>query len=125
MVVVASDSKWEGMIIAKMLKSLSKNKRTTIYTQDKDIIKLTNEIRNIDITNDCKKADFVLSSIDKSCNKPMILFNYHQYKNTPDAIGVFFWQKGRPTIRFSKKRLNDFGLQVRGKLSKFVSTKNE
>lgn len=120
----ALDSKWESMIIGKILKSLSQNKKIIIYTQDKNIIKLTDEISKIDITDDCEQANFILSDVDKSCNKPMILFNYHDYKKTPDAIGVFFWQKGRPTIRFSKQRLNNFGLQVRGEMSKFVSTKN-
>jgi hypothetical protein len=121
--LTASSSKWEGIIIEQMLKSLSKNKKITIYTKDENLRKLAKHNSDIQINSDCTKADFILADTKESCHKPTIVFDYYKYRKTPEAVGVFFWQKGRPTIRFSKKRLNNFGLKVTGELSKFVSTR--
>jgi len=124
--MAASDSQWEAMIIEKMLLSMTGDKNTTIYTQDKQLKSIVNKLAKINMTDDCEKADFILSDIasNKSCKKPEIVFNYRKYRNKTNAIGVFFWQKGRPTIRFSPKRLKYFGLHVSGELSKFVSSYN-
>jgi len=124
-IVSGADSHWEKMIIEKILQSVSNQKELTIYTQDEEILKIVKTINNIHMVHSCQKADFVLSTLDNtsSCHKPVLLFSYNEYKHTPDAIGVFFWQKGRPTIRFSSQRLKNFGLHVDGELSKFVTAK--
>ncbi|WP_457744143.1 hypothetical protein [Sulfurimonas sp.] len=118
-----SDSEWKELILKKMLHSISKSKTISIYSNDKS---LTNEFKNsnsIEIVKTCNKCDFILAKegVATSCKKPMIVFSYYKYLHTPNAVGVFFWQKGRPTIRFSVKRLKYFGLNVKGELSKFVS----
>jgi len=121
--LAASNSEWEGLILTKILHSISKSQIILVYSSDKS---LTNEFKNsdsIEIVKNCKKCDFILAkdATVTSCKKPTIVFSYYAYLHTPNAIGVFFWQKGRPTIRFSAKRLKYFGLQVKGELSKFVS----
>jgi hypothetical protein len=124
-IVSGTDSHWEKMIIEKILQSVSNQKDIGIYTQDENILKIVKTINNIHVVKSCEKADFVLSKLDNrsSCHKPVLLFSYNEYIHTPDAIGVFFWQKGRPTIRFSSQRLKNFGLHIDGELSKFVTTK--
>ncbi len=105
---------------------MTDKKEITIYFQDTYLEKIYQDMDRVHRTDDCEKADFVLAheGVKKSCKKPEIIFNYDEFKDNPDAVGVFFWQKGRPTIRFSSKRLQQFGLQVKGELSKFVSSKN-
>ena len=124
--ISASDSHWEALILKKMLNSMSKKSEITVYTHDMHLEDIAVAGEKISMVNKCEKADFVLSDIDiqKSCKKPIIVFNYEKYLKIPRAVGVFFWQKGRPTIRFSKKRLEHFKLHVSGELSKFVSTRN-
>jgi len=123
-VLLSSASELEGMILAKMLQSISKSGVVYVYTKDKE---LQQELQNsyiVKIVQDCQKSDFVFLRKDdssKGCQKPLIVFDYYQYLHTKDAVAVFFWQKGRPTIRFSQKRLQHFDLKVRGELSKFVS----
>jgi len=120
----ASNNEWEGLILQKMLHSMSKSKNIVIYSKDKALIREFQNAQSIQIVKNCAKCDFILAkeNINISCNKPAIVFSYYEYLNTPTAVGVFFWQKGRPTIRFSAKRLKYFELHVKGELSKFVST---
>ena len=122
--LVASDSHWESVIIEKMLLSMSTEKTVTIYSKSEHIHDILNSLDDIHFVKDCQKADFVLldeKEIDESCTKPEIVFNYGKYHNNINAVGVFFWQKGRPTIRFSEKHLHAYGLAVKGELSKYVS----
>ena len=121
----ASENKWEGMILKKMLQSIVKDRAVCIYTKDKSLQKEFSKTYRYHIVDECQGSDFVLLRSNEhngSCYKPTIVFNYYDYLHMPTAIGVFFWQKGRPTIRFSKKRLNHFNLEVTGELSKFVSS---
>jgi hypothetical protein len=123
----ASEDEWEELIIKKMIMGVAQSKVVTLYTKDATLQKEFKRNSLIHMTDDCKKSDFVLirdSSFLKTCKKPAIVFDYYSYLHNPNAIGVFFWQKGRPTIRFSKKRLEHFGLQLNGELSKFVSSKD-
>jgi hypothetical protein len=120
----SSDSEWEGIILKKMLHSIATSKEITVYAKDKSLRQEFGNSPFIHIVKSCKNCDFVLvrNDMNLSCKKPAIVFSYYSYLHTPNAVGVFFWQKGRPTIRFSLKRLKHFRLQVRGELSKFVST---
>jgi hypothetical protein len=125
--VLASDSYWEGAILEKMLLSISQKKVPVVFSQGKDLDKVIVNMKKIHFTDNCMKADFILSDeqeLDKSCLKPKIVLNYRTYRNSSNAVGVFFWQKGRPTIRFSAKRLDHYGLVARGELSKFVTPNN-
>ena len=120
----ASNDEWEGLILQKMLHSISKNQVIAVYSKDTNLVHELKNSYSIHTVENCVKCDFILAKdvVESSCDKPTIVFSYYDYLNTPTAVGVFFWQKGRPTIRFSAKRLKHFKLQVRGELSKFVST---
>ncbi len=120
----ASNNEWEGLILKKILHSISKHQEIAVYSKNKVLVDELKDSRFIHIVEDCTKCDFVLAKdeVNNSCQKPTIVFSYYDYLHTPTAVGVFFWQKGRPTIRFSEKRLRSFHLHVTGELSKFVST---
>jgi len=124
--LLAVDSQWEKLILEKILSSMSSKKVVAVYTSEQSLLKRLEGIRSIRLVDDCQSADFVFSQERKVsyCSKPEIVFNYGVYRKKPTAVGVFFWQKGRPTIRFSSKRLEHYGLRVQGELSKFVSAKN-
>jgi len=119
----ASNNEWEELILQKMLHSISKSKNIAVYSKDKSLMHEFKNSDSIRSVASCQNCDFILAKddVNSSCHKPTIVFSYYEYLNTPTAVGVFFWQKGRPTIRFSAKRLKHFDLQVRGELSKFVS----
>jgi len=124
--IFAQDSHWEKLIVEKILKSMTNKEDIMVYTTDKGLKSLVSNIKDITLINSCQKADFILSLRDRniSCHKPEVVFDYANYLYNKNAVGLFFWQKGRPTIRFSSKRLENFGLHIHGELSKFVSSKN-
>lgn len=121
----ASDMQWDREIIEKIISSLQARKTTTIQVENSKLCDSIKKSKIFHIDKSCEKVDFVLTSKDKKvhCDKPHVVFNYHEFLSDPDAVAVFFWQKGRPTIRFSSKKLEKYGLHVNGELSKFVSHK--
>jgi len=104
---------------------MSNDKIVNVYSESEHIHEVLNKLDDIHFVNDCKEADFVLldeQEIEESCIKPEIVFSYAKYHHNEYAVGVFFWQKGRPTMRFSAKHLQAYGLVVKGELSKYVSS---
>ena len=118
-----SNTQWKRVIIEQMLDGIAKNGITKVYTEDKNLKKLIENLGKIDLVDNCNDATCVLASLPKNekCKKPEIVFNYQNYKANKNAVGVFFWQKGRPTILFSQKRLKKFNIKIRGEVAKFVS----
>lgn len=125
-VLIASDIEWESLILEKMLHSMSKEKRVLVYTDNPEMKQIVEMLKDTNIvsTDRCDEVDFVLVAKGEKnvCDKPEIVFNYAGFLHDKNAVGVFFWQKGRPTIRFSEKRLKRYGLHIEGELSKFVSS---
>jgi hypothetical protein len=123
---VASQVEWEREILKSILHSMKKKPTIAVYTPDSNIQKILEGLDSIVLLKRCDGADFVLlkKKREKVCKKPTVVCDYELYAKEPNAVAVFFWQKGRPTIRFSSKRLKRFGLKVHGELEKFVSTKN-
>ena len=122
----AYEENWDQVIIERMLSSVSPKTTINVYVEDLKLKKLLETSKIFTLKDNCSEADFTLLSTnreDTQCDKPALVFNFREFRSSPNAIAVFFWQKGRPTIRFSSKRLSHYGLHVRGELVKFVSTK--
>jgi hypothetical protein len=121
----ASDEQWDRMIIEKILSSLDEQNKIAIQVENSELYKNLKNSKILHIHKDCTDIDFVLTSkkLKRHCDKPHIVFNYHEFLKDPNAIAVFFWKKGRPTISFSSLRLKKYGLHVNGELSRFVSSK--
>ena len=121
----ANEENWDRIIIERMLSSIVPQKNINVYVDNPELKKLLETSQIFTFQNDCSEADFIFLPFKhkSKCDKPAIVFNFKEFRTTSNAIAVFFWQKGRPTIRFSSKRLNYFGLHVNGELVKFVSTR--
>ena len=90
------------------------NRLFTIFFQ-KNIIKIYTKkyktlSKNLKIVNSCKNADLVLGNL--KCNKPRFLLDYYSFKNDKEAIGAFYWRKGRPQLRLRKEKLKKYNLYV-------------
>ncbi|MEA1919919.1 MAG: hypothetical protein U9N52_08780 [Campylobacterota bacterium] len=75
--------------------------------------------------NDCDSADIVILStwkkLPKSClNKPLFTTRYRIFTNKKKVFGAFFWQKGRPNIIFSQKRLNEQNISLSSEFDRFI-----
>jgi hypothetical protein len=42
----------------------------------------------------------------------LFMTTYGAYRSTPEAVGALFWQKGRPTLLFHRKVLQQRGLSL-------------
>ena len=74
------------------------------------------------IVNNCKKADLVLLyDINnlKCKDKPLFVTSYIDFKNS-NAIGAFYWRKGRPQLILNKKIIESYNLHLDKSLLKYV-----
>jgi len=62
------------------------------------------------IVNSCKKAELVIG--DFKCNKPTFVLDYYEFKDNKNAIGAFYWRKGRPQLRFRKSNIDKYHLYI-------------
>ena len=76
-----------------------------VYTK-----KYTNLGNRFVIVNSCKKADIVLGELN--CSKPTFVLDYYNLKNNKNAIGGFYWRKGRPQLRLRRINLEKYNLYI-------------
>jgi hypothetical protein len=97
---------------------------------DRDIKVYADESRKIELlkksrlkrVDNCSKASIVYaSSLPPQCrDKPLFTDSYRTFRDSSNAIGAFYWRKGRPNILFLKPRLSKFNLKVSKKLRKYL-----
>lgn len=91
----------EVKLFARLFTSLFHKKTVYVYTENKKYQNLQS-VFLINVKN-CKKADIVLG-VSKECkNKPHFLLDYYNYIKDKNALGAFYWRKGRPQLRLRKK----------------------
>ena len=74
------------------------------------------------IVNNCKEADIILlyKLEDLQCkNKPIFVTNYIDFISS-NAIGAFYWRKGRPQLILNKKSIDSYNLHLDKSLLKYV-----
>ena len=105
---------------------------------NKNIINIWNNDKTVDnflcnhkkylCTNDMKKADLILlkrvTKVDK--NKPIFVLKYYLLRKYKDqAIGGFYWQKGRPNIIFIKENLKKFHIRLPYKFHNYIESMDD
>ena len=92
---------------------------TTIFNKEKVYIYYPLHLNsNKLITTSCKKADVVLG--DFHCNKPKFVFSYETFLKDKNAIGAFYWRKGRPQLRIKLKTIKKYHLHLTKDLMDFA-----
>lgn len=97
-----------------------------IYSANQDyleVIKLSDKFQIASV----EKSDIIvfekideLEKIDK-VNKLLFATSYSGFKKTPEAIGAFYWFKGRPQIVFLSNRLKERNIMLRDYLQKYIT----
>lgn len=116
---------------SKLIKTLSElifnDKTPTIYIQSPEYNSIKNIDKNIIITSDCQKADFLIISsyknVSKKCfekNPIVFVTKYSSFKNNTDSLGTIFWQKGRLNIIFRKEKLHDLHVSLPKQYDKYI-----
>ena len=108
----------EVKLFSKLFTTLFNKKTVYIYSENKKY----SDINSIFLKNveDCNKADVVLG-VSKYCkNKPHFLLDYYNYKDDPNALGAFYWRKGRPQLRLRKKIIDKLHLHISPDFKEFL-----
>jgi len=121
--VFGSNENYELKLYEKILPSIFK-KHFLIYTdsKNKDIIEYSS---NLKMAVNCRDADLLLGkgfkNLSATCqDKPVFSTSYRSFLNNPNAIGAFYWRKGRPQIRFKADALKKYDLKLPKSLEEFV-----
>ncbi len=101
-------------------------KEYRLFTEDPKLRAILCKIPGVKLTDDCRNATLIVDTRnhvvkDPSCQAiPHLTNDYRILLKNPNEIGAFFWLKGRPTIIFSKERLQKFGLELAPELRDYV-----
>jgi len=121
-----SEAKWTRLLLEQMITNIHHpSTRTIVYVSDKKIHSFLRHSKKLILTDRCEQADIIISSTlknDPTCHKdiPAIVLSYRAFKQRNDAIGAFFWQKGRPTIVYYQPRLEHYNLTTDSKVKRYV-----
>ncbi len=83
---------------------------------------------NFTIVQDCKMADLIILGNNNNQNysnkdKPIIVLDYNLLKRYPEAIGAFYWQKGRPNIVMIAPRIKKIGIKLPFEFKRYVESR--
>ncbi len=123
-IALFSDNTYELKLYEKILPLLFKNKPLIIFT-DKNTYQILKQSKKFEISQTCDQNTTVIigknfEEIPDSCkNKPLFATSYRWYKNYPNSFGAFYWRKGRPQLKFNKKRSEKLHIILPESLKKY------
>lgn len=111
-------------IIDKISMELTKKEKVSVFTNDIRNLYIIKISKHLNREKDCQKADLVLTKEQKLplCNNNTLIFatDYLAFKKLPEAIGAFFYQKGRPNIVFRKEILAKHNIVLSKEFEKYI-----
>lgn len=106
-------------LLTKLLTDILHKEDITVYSNDTKL-----KLKTI---KDCKAAEaFVVDSISEfptycqDVKNIIFLTNYKEYKKTKNAIGVLFWQKGRPNLILNEKKIKELSIELPKEFDPYV-----
>lgn len=106
--------------------ALTSKTMTSVYTTDREYRKVFATSKRIFLAKKPEESDIILitnrstlrniikkNSVNKNAPKPILFVtDYRFLKDTEDAVGAFYWRKGRSQLLFIEKRLKQHGIQL-------------
>ena len=114
----------ETKIYLKIITTLFPSKdQIKVWSDDHTIKEDLQNTQKISIVKDLKKADMAIvkKQDDLQCSCVLFTIGYNTLKEyKTEAVGGFFWQKGRPNVIFLKKNLLKKGLSLPKSMQQYV-----
>jgi hypothetical protein len=113
----------EVKIIEKISSDMLGKDRIRVYLVGYPQERIIRYGKKLIIATNCISADIVIvkEKMEISCKGKIILTtNYYLLLEYPDAVGAFYWKKGRPHIVFLKERLKKKGITLPYEYEKFI-----
>ena len=109
-ILLASDAQYELKIYKTLLNNVFPKKQTIkVWSDCPEKKNMFSHLHNIIIVKNINNADIMIVQKQKNLPQNKIIFatNYLILKNyKKEAIGGFYWKKGRPNILFLKANLS-------------------
>ena len=100
-----------------------------VYLDDQNFKNFNTKKYGFMLVQQCDRADVIftddVTALVKKCpqikNKKLFALSYKDYAaHENQAIGAFFWQKGRPNIILNKKLLQHYDIKLSQRYEKYV-----
>jgi len=124
-IILFANDNYELKLYENILPAIFKTTPIKVYA-DKNIAKLLSKSKNFVITSICDQSVSLIigknfKNISYDCqDKPLFATSYRWYKNYKNSIGAFYWRKGRPQLKFKRKALNRFNIELPKELLKYA-----
>jgi hypothetical protein len=122
--IYSSEIKTASKIMGKISSVLIKKENTSVLTNDarnEEIVSYSMKMKNI---SSCNNADMIITHTKDipKCDKEVLIFvtNYLAFKALPEAVGAFFYQKGRPNIIFREENLAKYNIVLPSEFNKYI-----
>lgn len=111
-------------ILSKIAHQIVKKDIVKIYVDDDHFLGTQGLVDSVKYTS-CEDADIVFvpkkESLKNDCkNKFIFATSYYFYQNSPDVIGAFFWQKGRPNIIIKSAMIEKLDVSLSKSFKKYI-----
>ncbi len=121
----AFDSGTAAKIFEKIFVAMLHKESIQVYTGNEAYSKVIYLAPSLSVTGDFKAADIILvDDFDEipQGSEGMLMFStsYPVYKEVDDAVGAFYWDRGRIKIEFSKERLKAKKITLPDTFNKYV-----
>ena len=102
---------YELKLFEKVLPLIFSSKIINVYS-DQDAQEIIKNSTILHMRDECNDIDLIISkkrSQDIKCkNIPLFATSLSAYKNSTNAIGAFYWRKGRPQLKLNADVIKKF-----------------
>ncbi len=123
----ASDMKYELKIYATLLHNFFPRQQIIkVWSDDVQKEKMLSKLSDIKIVKKIKNANILIVKKDKKLPREKLIFaiNYLIFKYyEKDAIGGFYWKKGRPNLLFLRQNLDKHNIKLPSEFNEFMENR--
>ena len=128
LMLLANSTDHQVKIIEKIVSEISLEKKISIWSDDKDILKKLKSNNKFQTTTNCKEATFIIlrdkNKLLKICSQSHIfVLRYKLLTDLPQSFGALFWKKGRPNIVILEPRIKIQNIKVTKALEPYLEEK--
>ena len=123
-ILFASNMQYEQKIYATLLDNIFAGKLIVkVWTDDLQKERMFLKLSNVQIVKNAENADILIVEREKNLPEGKLIFatNYLILKDyEKEAIGGFYWKKGRPNIIFLRANLSQHQLKLPRSFDSFI-----
>lgn len=121
---IFANESYELKLFEKILPSLFEKSELLVYADNKTE-RLLRGSHYLHLSKSCKNVDILVGryfdNLDKECQeKPFFTTYYREFKNNAQAVGAFYWRKGRPQLKFHRFGIEKYHLNLNKSLEKYL-----